>query len=70
MFQVRLTAVNDNESGRTWALMRSTTVPHPVAMAPTSGGVLMPSSNYRGTSLIRGSPPPSDHHRVLGIVLL
>ena len=25
---------------------------------------------YRGTSLIRNSPPPPDHHRALGIVLL
>ena len=27
-------------------------------------------SEYRGTSLIRKSPPPLDHHRTLGIVLL
>jgi len=25
---------------------------------------------YRGTSLIRNSPPPQDHHRGLGIVLM
>ena len=25
---------------------------------------------YRGTSLIRNNPPPSDHHRALGLVLL
>ena len=25
---------------------------------------------YRGTSLIRNSTPPQDHHRALGIVLL
>ena len=25
---------------------------------------------YRGTLLIRNSPPPKDHHRTLGIVLL
>ena len=25
---------------------------------------------YRGTSLIRNRPPPKDHHRNLGIVLL
>jgi len=25
---------------------------------------------YRGTSLIRNSPPAKDHHRALGIVLL
>jgi hypothetical protein len=25
---------------------------------------------YRGTSLIRNSPPPLDHHRALAIVLL
>ena len=25
---------------------------------------------YRGTSLIRNSPPLQDHHRTLGIVLL
>ena len=25
---------------------------------------------YRGTSLIRNSPPPKDHHRTLGAVLL
>ena len=25
---------------------------------------------YRGTSLIRSSPPPWDHHRAIGIVLL
>jgi len=27
-------------------------------------------SHYRGTSLIRNSPPPWDHHRALGIALL
>ena len=27
-------------------------------------------SHYRDTSLIRNSPPPSGHHRALGIVLL
>ena len=27
-------------------------------------------SHYRGTSLIRNSPPPKDHPRTLGIVLL
>ena len=26
--------------------------------------------SYRGTSLIRNSPPPQDHHKALGIVLL
>ena len=25
---------------------------------------------YRGTSLIRNSPPPEGHHRALGVVLL
>jgi len=29
-----------------------------------------PTLPYRGTSLIRNSPPPQDHHRTLGIVLL
>ena len=28
------------------------------------------TANYRGTSLIRNSPSPQDHHRNLGIVLL
>jgi hypothetical protein len=27
-------------------------------------------SHYRGTSLIRNSPPPKGHHRALGIVLV
>ena len=31
-----------------------------------SGGL----RGYRGTSLIRNSPPPQDDHRALGIVLL
>ena len=25
---------------------------------------------YRGTSLIRNRPPPSDHHMTIGVVLL
>ena len=29
-----------------------------------------PQQLYRGISLIRNSPPPEDHHRTLGIVLL
>ena len=28
------------------------------------------AAGYRGTSLIRNSPPPEGHHRALGIVLL
>ena len=27
-------------------------------------------ADYRGTSLIRNRPPPYDHHRALGMVLL
>ena len=32
--------------------------------------VLPHSGCYRGTSLIRNSPLPKDHHRAIGIVLL
>ena len=28
------------------------------------------NEEYRGSSLIRNSPPPQGHHRALGIVLL
>ena len=34
-----------------------------------AGGVAT-NRDDRGTSLIRNSPPPQDHHRILGIVLL
>ena len=27
----------------------------------------MGDQDYRGTSLIRNSPPPQDHHRTLGV---
>jgi hypothetical protein len=30
----------------------------------------LPKRAYRGTSLIRNSPPPQGHHRALNIVLL
>ena len=33
-------------------------------------GKCVMSQKYRGTSLIRNSAPPWDHHRALGIVLL
>ena len=36
--------------------------------APQPGPTYM--QEYRGTSFIRKCPPPQDHHRSLGIVLL
>jgi len=39
------------------------------AAAPAPAGA-RPTAIYRGTSLIRNSPPPLGFHRPLGIVLL
>ena len=42
----------------------------PRALWWSSGGCISLRARYRGTSLIRNSPPPQGHHRALDIVEL
>ena len=39
-------------------------------LRPSVGSVSLGLTHYRGTSLISPPPPPLDHHRTLGMVLL
>ena len=44
--------------------------PPPSNRAPARTTGECPKTVYRGTSLIKTSPPPQDHQRTLGVVLL